>query len=81
MLAAAAVEMTHPNSRTVPPKLLAALELENDKCDLIARFLFDFRRQLHGVKGYAEGIEYADQLNARGLLTGTWETGLDSITE
>jgi len=67
-LATAAVEMIHPNPDRISQNLLDTLGLENNKIDLLAKFLHYFRKHLADVDGYCFGIAYANDLDQHGLL-------------
>jgi formylglycine-generating enzyme required for sulfatase activity/DNA polymerase III delta prime subunit len=67
-LAACAVTMTRVAPSSIPADLLAALDLPEERRDLLARFLFALRRQLAQVEQFQDGLRYADQLEQLGLL-------------
>ncbi len=70
LLAAAAVEMADFRPEALPLGLLNALDLDETRRDLLARFLFYLHRRLAGVEKYKDGVALADRLAGRGLLAG-----------
>ena len=76
-LAAAAVEMSHLEPSLVPVDLLKSLELEEERREMLARFLFHLRWRLAQSEKYKDAIDYASDLDRRGLLTGLSQQLLD----
>ena len=76
-LAAAAVEMSHLEPSLVPVDLLKSLELEEDRREMLARFLFHLRRRLAQSEKYKAAIDYASDLDRRDLLVGLSQQILD----
>lgn len=69
-LAGAAVEMTHFSPAALSNELLAILNLEEDQRALLARFLFELRRQLTNKDRFSAGIQYANEMESLGVLRG-----------
>lgn len=70
ILAGAVVEMTTFSSSTLPASLLNALQIEGEKAELLARFLFHLRGKLADIEKYKDGIRYANDMDKIGLLRG-----------
>ncbi|MEJ5224142.1 MAG: hypothetical protein WHV44_06765, partial [Anaerolineales bacterium] len=70
VMAAAAVVMTDLDPAKVPDKLLSALHLDNDRRELLAKFLLYLRKRLANTDSFSKLIEYANDLDRRGELSG-----------
>ncbi|HPH98423.1 MAG TPA: SUMF1/EgtB/PvdO family nonheme iron enzyme [Anaerolineaceae bacterium] len=70
LMAAAAVEMVRPDAGKISPQLLKALDIDDSRRHLLAQFLFHLRAQLVSSPGYGPIIQYANELDQRGLLAG-----------
>lgn len=71
--AAAAVELADADPKLVPDNLLRDLKL-SDYRGPFAKFLFTLRRELLAIEGFGDGIRYADELHARCLLKGLYDS-------
>ncbi len=76
-LAAAVIEMSHPEPTLVPDDLLKTLDLDENHRQMLARFLFHLRGRLALSDKYKDAIRYADRLDQRGLLVGLSQQFLD----
>jgi len=69
-LAGVAVEMARYEPSIIPPEIFTALNLDESRRELLAGFLWRFRKHLLDVPGYAEGISYANDLDRQDRLAG-----------
>jgi formylglycine-generating enzyme required for sulfatase activity len=70
LIASAAVELTDPDPRLLSVEFIELLDWHKEELPALASFLFDLREELLDVKGYQNGILYANQMATKGYLKG-----------
>lgn len=68
LIAASVIEMTRNDPDTISQELLSILDWKNKR--VLSYFLFTLRKQLVEIDIFAEGIKYANQLEALNQLEG-----------